>query len=85
MGWVEGGSHAGLESGLHQCNMAQVSLDYYLEAEDSVPQILKERAAMRGWELQNAQVYIPEGMETYCTASLRTDKDMGHSWACFCL
>ena len=32
-----------------QCNMAQVFLDYHMEAEDNVPQILKERAAARRW------------------------------------
>ena len=32
-----------------QCNMADVFLDYYMEAEDNICQILNEGAAARGW------------------------------------
>ena len=39
---------ASLDSTTIQCNTAPVFLDYCMEAEDNVPQILKERAAMRG-------------------------------------
>ena len=31
-----------------QCNMAHVFLDYYMEAENNIPQTLKERAVVRG-------------------------------------
>ena len=34
-----------LDSTMTQCNMAHAFLGYYMEAEDNVPQILKERAA----------------------------------------
>ena len=45
------GTCASLDSTRIQCNMAHASLDYYMEAEDSALQILKERAAARGWQL----------------------------------
>ena len=31
-----------------QCNMEHIFLTYYIEVENNVPQILKERAAARG-------------------------------------
>ena len=34
-----------------QSNMAHTFLDYYMEADDTIPQILKERAAAGGWRL----------------------------------
>ena len=34
-----------------QCNTAHVFLDYYMEAEDNIPQVLKERAIARGCHL----------------------------------
>ena len=42
------GTCAFMDSTMIQCNMAHVFLAYYMEAEDNVPQILKERAAVRG-------------------------------------
>ena len=44
------GMCAFLDSTTIQCNTAPVFLDYYMEAEDNAPQILKERAAARGWQ-----------------------------------
>ena len=43
------GTCAFLDFTMIQYNMAHIFLDFYLEAEDNVPQILKERAAVRGW------------------------------------
>ena len=40
-----------LDSTMIQWNMAHVSLNHYVEAEDNVPQVLKETAAVRGWQL----------------------------------
>ena len=34
-----------------QCNTAHVFPGYYMEAENNISQILKERAAARGWRL----------------------------------
>ena len=42
------GMWALLDSTMTQCNTAHVFLDHYMEAENSMPQILKERAAARG-------------------------------------
>ena len=43
------GTCASLDSTMTQYSTAPISLNYYMEAEDSVPQILKERAAARAW------------------------------------
>ena len=42
------GTCASLNPPMTQCNTAHVFLDHYMEAENSMPQILKERAAARG-------------------------------------
>ena len=57
------GTCASLDSTMTQCNTAHVSLNHCMEAEDNVPQILKERAAARGWGPWNPQVHLPEKME----------------------
>ena len=39
------------DSAMTQCNTAHVFLNHCLETEDRAPQILKGRAATRGWRL----------------------------------
>ena len=60
-------------------------LDSYTEAENCIPQMLKERTAAGGGQLWNAWVYLLEGVVTVCTDDLRTDKDMGNFWVWFWL
>ena len=45
------GTCAHLDPTMIQCNTAHALLDYYVEAEDNITQTLKERAAVRGWQL----------------------------------
>ena len=45
------GTCAFLDPTMIQYNMAHAFLEYYMEAEDSTPQLLKERATARGWGL----------------------------------
>ena len=54
--WTPGKGHplgkgAFLDSTTIQCNMAHGFLGHHREAEDNVLQILRERAAARGWQL----------------------------------
>ena len=59
-----------------QCNMAHVFLDYYVEAEDNIPQILKERAAADG-NSETHECAFQRGWRPVCAAGLRTDKIRG--------
>ena len=56
-----------LDFSIIQYNMAHAFLDYYIEADDNIPQILKERAAHEDGNFGTFQRY----WRTVCTAGLR--------------
>ena len=85
---LEAGSHAGLHAPLGsslwdtvtQCSVAHGFLIHCTETESSAPQILKELL----WEDGDSETHectFHGGRGSVCMAGLRTDKEMGNSWA----
>ena len=79
------GTRASLDSTMIQCNMAHVSLDHYMEAEDNIQQIQKERAVQEDGNSESHKRTFQRGWRSACTAGSKTDKEVGNFWAWFWL
>ena len=65
-------------------NMARAFLDYYMEAEDNVPQILRKELLRENGNSETT-AHCQRGWRTVCATGLRIDKDMGNFGAYFWL